>query len=270
MATQALRLGNDYISAFTQQKCHRSSCGSMSGRVFREIGEGISDGAKGVFEGARKVVMAFGQVRCNASAFSRALGLSVNAFSAMGMAFGTAGAYAAAAKRFVVTRNIIDTVQVLGPVSYFGQGKYRAESIYNSLSNAAFLFAGTLGVVNLLSEVSLVNLAKVSDAFGKIPVLGQAAGFVSLGSVITGAVGIGFAFLGADAIKRIVTEEERAEKARGWVDLAWSVSEVALSVFMLSGCTSVPGMLILGSTALTLGISSYLYGVYQPVSKTAK
>lgn len=224
-------------------------------QTFRDIGNGLQIGAKKVAEG-------FASVFKDANAFGRLLRLGINTFSAIEMVIGKPGAFSRASERFLNTESVIDSLQAIDSVGYFVSRKDREDSISNVLSNAAFLAAGVGTIVLFLGEVTLINLSKIGESLGRLPVFGmmKVAGF-SLGNLVTGAIGIGFLFAGADAIHRVIHSDNRFDRTKAWLDLAWSIAEVAKCTLMLVGLTNPVVLLTFGSVAAGLGITAFLYGI---------
>lgn len=261
MATLTATIDTSYSSIFQTSSTHPYS-GSCCGHAYKVISDGVSDVASGVFSGTKKMVHTLGHLRLDANAFSKMLKLSTYAFTAVEAAMGRPGMFAIASKRILMTDGIMDSFQCLDQIGYFGMGKHKGDSIYNILGNVSFGVVGVGGIALLLEEVTLINLSKIGEAIGSIPVFGMATQLgVGLGTIVSSAVGIAFAFWGANAIRDIVQSDDPQENTKAWLMLTWCVSEVALKVFVVAGGTNPVGLIALGTIAAVLGITTFLYGI---------
>lgn len=270
MATQSLSLNADYSPMRYSPSAHHCS-GSCKGHVFKVIKEGVTDVALGVLDGARRVIRAFGQVRIDANTFCRALKLGAYAFSTVELAIGSPGIFTNLSNQLLLTDNINDIFQTFDPLNYFVSGKFKNDSlkdnIWNILGNTAILAASVGGIVLLAGELTLEGLSKISAATGGLSAFGGMVtqAMTILGPAVGAGIGVGFVFLGADAIRRIVQSDAREKKTKAWLDLAWCAVEVVSKIFVVTsvvvGSVNPIGLIVLGSIASVTGIVAFFYGV---------
>lgn len=217
--------------------------------------------ASNVFEGTRLFFVRLGQIRADANAFGRVLQLGGYVFSVAEIAIAKPGNYAHISSRLGTTKNVVDTMQALDSIHYFGN-KEKKKSVANCLGYASMLVASIGLGVDILDKCKLLSLGKVSQKIGSIPVIGSVAKTgVNLGQVITGFAAFGYSCFGVDAIERIVDAKQGDDKRQAWIDLAWFVSEVAAATFVVFAGGCIGGVIGLGTLAATLGLVSYLHGI---------
>lgn len=240
--------------------------GFSCGHVFKKIGQEATKVGNKVVDCIKKVGIAVGEVRMEATPFCYALKLGSYTFIAIKHLRHRIGDLANISTKFTETYAMIDTLQIFDGIGFFLSGQFLKSNAFEILGNFSLITAGTGGIFLLLDELTVISLAGIGASMGSLPVFGAiAASGVTLGVVVTGTVGVAFAFFAGDAIYRAVKEQKKEDKTQAFIDLAWCSSEVALKSFMVIsktviGSTSVPGLIVLGSIASVLGISSYLHG----------
>ena len=275
MSTPSIALDPSNINQGSLSSATRSA-GNFCGRVFKKIVKGFTDAGEGVLKGVKKVMIALGHIRSDRNAFANAIGLGVNAFSAIELGIGKPGILQKFTSRFLMTNSIIDQFQVLDSIGYFGARKWRAnpeagkdkpDSKLTIAGQACFFAASAGGLALFLGKVTLLSLSKISAAIGSLPVFGMVTRLgIGFGTMVTGVVGVGFAFFGANAIRKLANKEIKGhERSQAKWDLAWCASEVALKSYIVAGSIIGGGflnpiaLLVLGSTAAGLGIASVLH-----------
>lgn len=96
---------------------------------------------------------------------------------------------------------------------------------------------------------------------------------IGLGNIIKGIVGFAFAFFAIDSTIRLVQsvkDKDQVKITKSALELAWSVTEVALKVFLLAGCATLIGGTLgviatagLGILAAGMGVASGIYNYIQ-------
>ena len=126
--------------------------------------------------------------------------------------------------------------------------------------------AGIIGaILNFFSDIcsafkwfgrlKLIDLGKIAQAIGKIPVIGFLAK-ISLGLLSGILFGIGNFFFAIDAVIKLAKGNlNRREEMVAWFNLASSVMQVAFMILNLVGCTIVP---LLITVVVTAGIFTML------------
>lgn len=123
------------------------------------------------------------------------------------------------------------------------------------------LAGANMGSAGLFMSATGVT-SKLEDKFAGF------ANFMRVGlvQIVRGLVAFGFAALAIDAIIRLVKAEGTKEKVSAALDLAWSVAEVALKVFVIAGAATLIGGIagiIIGAAlafiAAGLGLAAAIY-----------
>jgi len=164
--------------------------------------------------------------------------------------------------RFSEVDLMIDAVALPGDVQKFFNGDYSkeiAESKWCSIAKNLTLFTADIGGGLLfLAEFSLINLGEMASTIGSTKIFGKTLlSFIpnlSLMTVTNGALLVGCAFGAADACGRIALGE-----TKGYIDLLWYVSEVALKSLFFTGCTNPLALGVVGAVAAYTGIQSLLW-----------
>lgn len=226
--------------------------------LLETVEHGICSIAKNVFERMRLLLVGSGQIRTDANAFGRVVQLVVHLFSLAEIALMKPGSYAHISSRLGVTKNIIDAVQTLEGIRYFGS-KSSEKTAVKSLGNAA-MFVASVGLgMEVLDKCKLLNLGRIAEKIGSVPVLGAATRLgVSFGQVCCGFAAFGYIFFAVDAIERLIEAKDGNEKRRAWIDLAWLVAEIAATCFLIFASSCMVGVIGFGITACVLGTVSYL------------
>jgi len=221
----------------------------------------ISSIARTVFEGIRLVFVKFGQVRMDANAFGRIVQLGVHVFSIAEIAIKKPGNFLHISSRLGKTKNVIDTIQTLDSVYYFGN-KENKKSAANCLGYSAMFVASAGLGMEILNRCHLLSLGKIAEKIGSVPVFGAVTRIgLSFGQVCSGFAALGYGCFGVDAIERLIDAKNGDDKRQAWIDLAWFVSEVAATLFLAFASTCIAGVIGFGVVAATLGTTSYLHSI---------
>lgn len=168
-------------------------------------------------------------------------------------------------QRIDTVENVIGNLQIFGDIDYFANGKYKEknEPVNKSIfyGKLAFFAADAGSILLWMDELKFLELGKWAETLGKIPVLKTFAK-VGLSSVVGTVATVGHGFFLADAINRLRTYENQAQKTKAMLDVANSVSEIALKAFVMIGFSSVLGIVALGIISTSTGLGSFVYGEY--------
>jgi hypothetical protein len=236
--------------------------GNLCGRIVKAIEAFFCELGKGLVEGARKTAIFAGQLFRDCTSLARVCRLGINAFSVIEKCIGQPGLFTAINNQLGAAEGLIYTVSVGDQIKFFGTGKQKEESILNSLGQGALLAAGIGGVFVLLSQVALLSYTKISEAMGSIPVIGSFMKDISLGQIVSGIAAAGFIALACDNASKIANADTKETRVQAIIDLAWNISELALAVFVTVSAVSLVGLLVLGTVAAGLGITSFIYSKY--------
>lgn len=186
--------------------------------------------------------------------------------------------------------NIFDTFCIFSDANYFIGGEYKKRNVWDNITGGLFLAADIGGLALWFDDIKFLNLANISTATGKIPVLGSVLNKIPLGTALNVFVTGAFASMAVSASLRIkeeqkvisstkaTFEEKEASKCKrtaAIIDLAWSISEIALKAFVFTGLAGVPvygtyGVLALSAIAAGLGIATYVYDEKNKLPQEAK
>lgn len=156
----------------------------------------------------------------------------------------------------------------------------------------SFMVADTCGALLWLNEMSFISLSKAAAAIGEarvfnvvpkivssIPVLRDFSGLqkvanaigefrlfsfvknTSLVFVTLRAIDLGYALFAIDAGRRLLNAKNSNQKISAGLDLSSYLAELTLSAIMLAGVTNVIGLGIVGTTCITLTLTSLFYRV---------
>lgn len=162
--------------------------------------------------------------------------------------------------------DMIETAQIFSDIDYLLNRKYKNDGKWAIAGNVSLFFSDICGVFLWLNELTVIQLAKISNALGKVPVL-KVLAKVTLINVVKCTYTAGYALLGFDAIYRLVHEKETIKKRQAALDLASCTAEVAFGIFLLSGGTSVPLYISFGIVAAGLGFAAFLHKFEFPDKK---
>lgn len=229
--------------------------------ILGKIEHEICSIASNIFEGMRIVFVKFGQMRMDANTWGRIIQLGVHAFSIAEIALSRPGSYAHISARLGKTKNVIDTMQALDGVHYFASKK-TDKSAANYAGNSAMIVASAGLGIEILDRCKLLNLGKIAEKIGSVPVLGAVTRIgLSFGQVCAGFAALGYGFFAMDALDRLIDAKNVDEKRQAWIDLAWFVAEVAATIFAAFAGTCIVGVIGFGVTGALLGTASYLHAI---------
>lgn len=242
-----------------------------SPRIFNVISKTAKDLALSIEDAIQSIFIALGQIRADACAFGRSLRFCSYTLFGIEKYLGKPGFFGVFTGRYFQMDGFIDTINVFETLHYFVTGKFqdKNENIAGILGNIGYLTAGGLGILLFLDEMTALSLAGAAASLGNNPVFGLVAQLgISLSDLALGTVIFSYGCFGVSAIIRLVrahaaSDKSPAELARdkrqAWLDLAWSITEVALKTFIITGGTSLIGLAVLGTIATGFGIASFLH-----------
>lgn len=248
------------------------------GRTVHVVECAAEDLAGAVYAVVREVVNILNEMRndCNAVAgFFRGVGYTLLALKERGVIV-----LSALDLRAASVVNLIDALQIFADLDYFLNRRWldergvRKVSYFDVVAHVALAIADVGGAVLWLEELGFA-LSKAVNAIGNVRVF-RFVPLIPLGTIVTGVVGVGFAFLGADALWRLgktfVTDEvdpnANPKRIKALLDLGWCAAEVVGKIIVVAGALSLipaaPPVVIaaLGITAAGFGLASFAYGVY--------
>lgn len=233
--------------------------------LYKKEGQGVLHDVKsialGVLNGAKSVFVSLGNIRRDANTFGRLIGLGCYGFTAVEIALKKPGNFSHISDRLTVTNSTIDSMQVFDCVHY-AIGKGSKKTIQKSMGYGAMFVACLGNMASVLNDCKLISFAGVVQKIRSIPVIGKVTELgVSFGQVMTGIAGFGYGCFGAEAIDRVVNEKTDDKKRQAWIDLAWFVSEVVASMFVIFASACVVGLVVSGVVAVIAGIASHLHEV---------
>lgn len=177
--------------------------------------------------------------------------------------------------------SLIDLVQIFGDLKYFATCGWRetedkeSDGVPYILGRVALAAADVGGVVLWVQEIGfdLASIAAKAIGRGRVFVFIMK---VPLGTIITAFVGFGFAFLGADAIRKLWLARNQDDpdvnirRVNALIDLGTSAIEVAGKVLVIAIAVSiVPAtpvvcvvIAVLGVAAAGFGLTSFAFRVY--------
>lgn len=185
-------------------------------------------------------------------------------------------------------RDSIDVLQV--DYHLITSGRWKEGDLAESVSNVSFFVSGVLGNICWLADIGAINLEKTSKAianlrlFRFIPAvlsntpglknlskLGHIAakignvrlfsgiGKLSLGFLVERILGVAYVCLAVHAIQRLAAGGTGTQMTKAALDLADSVSTIALDIVVLAGLTNVVALGVMGCISLGLTVSNYIY-----------
>lgn len=191
------------------------------------------------------------------------------------------------------TTGVIDFVQVAADADYFFNGKFKDDNKLSISAKIALTITDVGGSLLWLEEMSFFTLSKAAASIGNvrifsfvpklissIPVIRDFAGLqrlaatignarifswiskISLGFIVERALTIGYLFLAAESIQRLIQPGNSYQKTQASLDLASYVSELALDALLTIGVTSVIGLGAVGSVCITFALSSFAYKLF--------
>lgn len=236
--------------------------GNLSGRIATEIKDCFVDFGNGVVEIARKTMVYVGKLFKDSASLARVCRLGINAFSLIEKCLGQPGLFTAINTQLGTTEGLICTIGVGDQIKYFGTNKQAEESLLQNLGQGMLLVAGIGGVCVLLADVFMASFSWVADAVGSLPVFGAVAELgLGFGTVVSGIASLGFLAFACDSASKLANAVKTEEKIQAFIDLAWNISELALSIFV-AVCDDWTGLLVLGTISASLGIASFVYNLY--------
>lgn len=171
--------------------------------------------------------------------------------------------------------DFVDAIQIVNDVHYLVSGEWKEDSWFGRLSHAAFAVADVGGVAMWLDQMGL-GLSQVVTAIGNVRHFSFVP-LIPLGTILTGFVGVGFCFIGADAAHtlyklRNVTEAEDSKvnkkRIQAGIDLTWSAFEVVSKIMLIAAAASIipvagPGVIAaLAVISIGFGLASFAYRAY--------
>lgn len=185
----------------------------------------------------------------------------------------------------------LDAIQIAGDLDYFVNRHGREDPVSVRAGRAAILVADVGSMAMWFEQFGFYNLGKIASKVGEarifsfvpkltasIPVIknyasiqrvaasiGQLRVFslvakLTLHVVAVSALMVGYAFLGAEAIYRLLVKaKDRCDKIVAGLDASHYVTELALGTMVLCGVTCVATLGATAIAAIVLGVSSYLY-----------
>ncbi len=233
-------------------RCPFSVFSPILGKI-REIAARLFSGFKNMWTGA-------GSLPENLGVLARFLQISVFLTSVIEIATTRPGRFLKLGLQLQTAQNVNGLCDIPEGIRYFASEDVKKDSIYNNVGNGMMLAASVGSTALLLDECELLNLGAVSAKMGSVPVLGAAAGVASLEDWVNAITIFGYGCIGADAIRRIVHGETSREKDQAWMDLTWSVAEIAAKTFkMLAGYTLIGISIGLEAFAASLGLAAYFH-----------
>lgn len=258
------------IAIETQQPSKPAPCGNAFGHVFKVIFDGISDAAKGVVEGAKKVVWAVFQIKEDPSALQQGIKLANFGLMGMGAVIGHHKFIGNFNKDSNIASDLIDALQIVSDADYFFNARFiddiKDGRYMNILARIAFVISDVGTTILWAAELGILQLGKIVEVMGKVPVLNMIAK-IPLSHVVNKATLVGYALWVADAFQRIIMKETFADKLQAILDLAQCGLEVTIRVFVIFGGTNPIVLITLGVTAAGFGAATFLYKTYQGQKK---
>jgi hypothetical protein len=235
---------------------------------FFEIGRGVAHGAQSIVKGVK-------QIQGDATSFSRAIRI-------VGYIFSLVVPMAQMKLRSVIslTDGLVSAVQTFGSVHDLAD-KTDPEDVpvLSKLTAASYLVAGAASIVELADTVHLIDLPSVSSSTGSTGILGKITK-ESIATTISAAVTAACLFIGINAsiklghsIKEINTAKTegddqelqlaRMKRNEALLDLAFSVTEIALCVLTIFKAIPTVALIALGIASASFGIAAFLYSKHR-------
>lgn len=208
---------------------------------------------------ALKAIVGFSELLKDTSAFYATLKFSVNALSAFTLAFNPSFSFAGVIQKFSAQQDLMDAFEGFSGLDYVVNNKKAEHTPLKAAANYLF-FGAAIGSVGIFAQqIGLANFSSVSSLLSKVPLAGVASQ-LTLGQATTGLAAVAFALLTVDSARKLVDPDNKDDKKKLMLDLAHSVTEVALCTALLTRQVNQPGLLALGMAAGALGMASHLYG----------
>lgn len=227
------------------------------GRAWTHIRKETTSIGQGIKGGVQKTIKLIAEAKNDSSTIVNLLKMAGYIFAGISFKGGASTSLAAASE-------MADTVQIFADVDYFVNQKYKekGETAFTIAGTFSILAAEVGGVALWLGQLGVINLAKISESIGRIPVIGVVSK-VALGSIAKGFAVVGFTFLGADAVYKMTKSQTGVQRRQSILDLARSVAEVAFGVAILAGAfTGVAGIVafaVCGVITAGIGVVRYLH-----------
>lgn len=231
---------------------------------FETVQQAFSNAASAVSEAAKSVFSALSELQLEPNSLARVLKLGENLFTTIELGTGKTDYFSSYTSVSQTTRSVIDCMQIFDSVGYFIGDRVKEDSWFGVVGNGV-MCVGTVGsIISFMDELKVVDLSAIAQALGSIPVLGAVFRVgIAFEQVVTSVFIIGFALFGADAIGKLVDDEETPlQKRQAWIDLAWNVAEIGAAVFFICAGTQIIGMVVLGTIASALGLVAFLHRVW--------
>lgn len=255
------------------------SIGSCCGRSIKKVGLCLENALKTVFQGFQNVTDSAARMKDDPNALGKTIKLTCYGILGFQYLKNRPAFMATFSEKLNTVDSFIDTAQFMGDIDYF-LNRHKAGKLnddikegnnHKIIGQVALGTADGIGFFMWLDELKVISLAKWSaQAAARIPGFKYVAQ-ISLNTIVRGLVGIGFAYLGLDALKRLNDPSNafnKAAKKQARLDLTWSVAEVAFKVFALLGGTAIgggigiAGTVFFGTLAAGTGLRSFLHYSY--------
>lgn len=257
------------------------------GRRFTVVKERCEKGFKTVrekankgFDAGRTVVIAgfrsISEIIKSCDALATALRMA--SYAIMGLKECGADVLKAFHGRSAVVVNLIDTIMILSDIEYFATGQYKKDHPLKVAGCVALAVADTLGVLMFIDELSHV-FSNALSAIGNTRIM-DFVSRIPVGGIVSGIVGVGFFFIGADALRTLYTTRNVSDaddkninitRIKASLDLLRCGLEVTGKVIVVAAAFSIipgvaPGVIVLiatfGVAAGVVGLASFLFGTF--------
>jgi hypothetical protein len=241
---------------------------------FFEIGRGIAHGAQSIVKGVK-------QIQGDATSFSRAIRI-------VGYIFALVVPMTQMKLRSVIslTDGLVGAAQTFGSVhDLVDKTDPEDVPVLSKLTATSYLVAGAASIVELADTVHLIDLPSVSSSTGSTGILGKIKiTKESVAATISTAVTAACVFIGINAtiklgrsIKEINTAKTegdnqelqlaRMKRNEAILDLAFSVTEIALCVLSIFKAIPTVALIAIGIVSASFGIAAFLYSKHRDVVK---
>lgn len=234
-----------------------------------------------VWKGAKVTCDAAHRIKEDTNTLARVFKLGIYGLSAVQLMTGRPAVMSFFTNRMNNGVNLIDTFQIGADTDYFVNGQaqedWKDPQIHvksKVVASAGFFVADFNGLLMWLDELNLLRLANWAASIeAKIPIFKYAIK-IGLGAITRAIVGVSFGILAYNAIKKWCMANDvskqiaegnievnrivQVHKRQAIYELIWTVSEVALQIFVLSYGAAF-GIITLGLIAATTGIASFLH-----------
>jgi hypothetical protein len=261
MSSHVASIGSSSCLFHKSHMTAKPNCfGCWLGRPVYQMKNFFVEAGNGLEAAAKKVIRVFGKFSMDSCSIARFCRLGITAFAVIEKGMGVPGIFTLASNQFASAEGMIYTISVGSQIKYFGAGDYKQESILRSLGEGWLLAAGIAGFFVFLGEVALVNFAKIGQAIGSIPILGEVTKWgISFGQVVCGAAAVGFGFLIANNAIKLSQAKTTQEKVQSAIDLVWMMSEATLATYCATGTNNLAAFAFLATVSAGLGIASFAY-----------